>query len=450
MSLVAVGVTQEEAPLDVFERLSIPDADIAKVLRRLRDDGNVQEAVVLSTCVRTEIYAVVDRFHDGITALQEFLRERSESSKELFGDGTGALFGDGIGALFDDAVPNHLFAVAAGLASPVPGETEVLGQVRRAWTAATEEGASGPVLSGLFRHALQVGKRVRTDTAIARGVTSLSHAAVALARSRSGGSLAGRRVVVAGAGEMATGIVGALASGATGEAGAAGATGEAGAAGATGEPAIGLVVANRTFESARRLASTASGRGTSLASLGAELADADVLFTSLAVPAPVLDAAAVAAARPQGTVRELLVVDIGVPRNVDVDVDDIEGVTLLDMEDLRSFVDASIDGRRQEVDKAQAIVDEEVERYRAALAGRAAVPVVAALRERAEQIRRMEVAGYRARLEGLDDKQLDAVESLTRKILAKLLHAPTVHLKDAAGTPGGERLIEALRSLFEL
>ncbi|MDA8381182.1 MAG: glutamyl-tRNA reductase [Actinomycetota bacterium] len=435
MSLVAVGVTQEEAPLDVFERLSIPDADIAKVLRRLRDDGNVQEAVVLSTCVRTEIYAVVDRFHDGITALQEFLRERSESSKELFGDGTCALFGDGIGALFDDAVPNHLFAVAAGLASPVPGETEVLGQVRRAWTAATEEGASGPVLSGLFRHALQVGKRVRTETAIARGVTSLSHAAVALARSRSGGSLAGRRVVVAGAGEMATGIVGSLASG---------------EAGATGEPAIGLVVANRTFESARRLASTASGRGTSLASLGAELADADVLFTSLAVPAPVLDAAAVAAARPQGTVRELLVVDIGVPRNVDVDVDDIEGVTLLDMEDLRSFVDASIDGRRQEVDKAQAIVDEEVERYRAALAGRAAVPVVAALRERAEQIRRMEVAGYRARLEGLDDKQLDAVESLTRKILAKLLHAPTVHLKDAAGTPGGERLIEALRSLFEL
>ncbi len=239
LSVIVVGLEQHQVPLDVLERVAIAEDDLGKVVAGLRDRANLAEVVVLSTCMRTEVYAVVERFHEGVTDLQEFLATMAGTPVETLEDRWTVFF--------DDAVTGHLFEVAAGLRSSVLGETEVLGQVRRALERAQAEHANGPVLSTLFRHAVQAGRHVRSTTAIAQGSTSLSHVAVELAASRLGGSLAGRHVVVVGAGEMGEGMVDAL--------------------GGHGDLAQ-VVVANRTVGRASTLAARVGGNGVGLAGLG--------------------------------------------------------------------------------------------------------------------------------------------------------------------------------------
>ena len=173
MSVIVVGLEQRNAPLELLEAVSIPETDLAKSLGRLRDRSNLSEAVILSTCLRTEVYTVVERFHDGVAELQDFLAAVSGSPVDALAER--------LTIRFDDDVAVHLFSVASGLDSAVIGESEVLGQVRRAWEKAQAEGSSGPILGALFRHSVETGKRVRSETAIARGVTSMSHGAVALA-----------------------------------------------------------------------------------------------------------------------------------------------------------------------------------------------------------------------------------------------------------------------------
>src|SRR5450755_3261119 len=202
MSVIVVGLEQRQSPLELLERVTVTDSALPKALGRLRDQSNLSEAVILSTCLRTEVYAVVERFHDGVAELQEFLATISGGPVEALAEH--------LTVRFDDDVTSHLFTVAAGLDSAVLGESEVLGQVRRAWERAQQEQVSGPVLGALFRHAVETGKRVRSETAIARGITSLSHGAVALAATRRSGGLAGARVLVVGAGEMGEGVVRAL------------------------------------------------------------------------------------------------------------------------------------------------------------------------------------------------------------------------------------------------
>ncbi len=202
MSVIVVGLEHRLAPLDLLERVTVADTDLPKALGRLRDHPNLGEAVVLSTCLRTEVYAVAERFHDGVAELQELLAATSGSPV--------AAIEEHQSVRFDDDVAQHLFTVAAGLDSAVIGESEVLGQVRRAWQKAQEEGTSGPILGELFRHSVETGKRVRSETGIARGITSLSHAAVALVAERRPGALSGTRVMVVGAGEMGEGVSQAL------------------------------------------------------------------------------------------------------------------------------------------------------------------------------------------------------------------------------------------------
>ena len=218
MSVVVVGLEHERTPLDLLERVTVGDAELGKVLGTLRDRANLSESVVLSTCLRTEVYAVVDRFHDAVHEIHEILAEKA--GVEV------AVLEEHASVRFDDAVAVHLFSVASGLESAVLGEGEVLGQVRRSWERAQDERVAGPVLSELFRHALRTGKRVRSETAIARGTTSFSHAAVELAESRRPGGLAGATVVVVGAGEMGSGVLGALVSLSAGPASGRGAGGQ--------------------------------------------------------------------------------------------------------------------------------------------------------------------------------------------------------------------------------
>jgi glutamyl-tRNA reductase len=424
VSVIVVGLEQHHVPLDVLERVAIAEDDLGKVVAGLRDRSNLAEVVVLSTCMRTELYAVVERFHEGVTDLQEYLASTAGAS-------VAALEGNWT-VLFDDAVTAHLFEVAAGLRSSVLGETEVLGQVRRALERADAERAAGPVLSGLFRHAVQAGRHVRSTTAIAQGTTSLSHVAVELAASRLGGSLAGRHVLVVGAGEMGEGMVDALAG--------------------RGDLAQ-VVVANRTAPRAAELAGRVGGTGVGLSGLGEAILAADVVLVSTGASLPVLGAELLG---PAGATRAgtggspLVVVDLGVPRNVDPGVSDLPGVELLDMDDLTEHAERAMAGRRSELAAAQDIVRQEVERYRAEERARGAAPIVSALRTRVEELRLAELERHRSRLADLDDGQWQEVGSVVRDVLAKLLHQPTVAVKDAAGTPRGERLVEALRTLFDL
>jgi glutamyl-tRNA reductase len=381
---------------------------------------HIAEAVVLSTCMRTEIYAVVDGFHGAMADVRNFLAAWSGTEPERFTDYLYSFYGDG--------AISHLFQVASGIDSAILGEGEILRQVRDAWQLARREGAAGPFLNSMFRHALEVGKRVRSETAISRGTTSLSQAAVSMATEHLGG-LHGQRILVVGAGEMGEGIAQALAS----------------------VPGMGeILVSNRTGSKGAALAKRIGGQTVELGGLAVALERIDLLLTSTSAPNLLLDADDIQAVLPTRHGRPLLIVDVAVPRDVDPAVGKLADVTLLNMDDLRAFVDAGMAQRRQEVGAVNHIVADEVERFVQLTAHREVAPVVAALRNRAEQLRQAELDRHRARLAGLNERQRAVVESVTRGMLAKLLHEPTVQLKAASGSARGDQLADALRTLFDL
>lgn len=418
MSVVVLGLSYKSAPLGLLERTTVEDGDLPKALTGLADNDDLSEVVLVSTCLRTEVYAVADQFHDGVGGLRRTLAELSgvpldELSEHLY-------------CYYGESAVAHLFGVAAGLESAVLGEGEVLGQVRRAWERAESVRAAGPVLGALFRHALVVGKRARSETAIARGITSLSHAAVALAGQRLD-SLAGRRALVLGAGVMGGQMAAALVAG-----------------------KAEVQVTSRTWSRAKTVATRTGATPAPLTALPDVLAWADVALTSTGATRVVLGEAELTPVMTARAARPLLVVDVAVPRDVDPGVAELPGVTLLDMDDLRAFAEAALAGRQNEVGRVRGIVTEEVARYQVTSASRAVAPLVTSLRDRAERIRRAELERQRSRLSGLDPAQQATVDAVTRAVVAKLLHEPTIRLKRDAGSARGERLSEAARTLFDL
>ena len=420
MAVVVVGLNHRTVPLEILERMTVSDAHLPKALQDLLSREHLTEAVVLSTCMRTEIYAVAGRFHGAMSDVRNFLATWSGTEPDRFSDH--------LYSFYEDGAASHLFQVASGIDSAVLGEGEVLHQVRDAWETARRERAAGAVLSRLFRHAIEVGRRARSETAITRGITSLSQAAVAMAAERLG-SLDGRTVLLVGAGEMGEGMAQALAA----------------------VPGIGqILVANRTWAKAAELAKRFGGRPVELGGLAGALEQTEVLLTSTGAPGILIEAADLEPVLPARQGRPLLVVDIAVPRDVDAAVGALPGVTLLNMNDLKAFVDAGMAERRKEIPAVQEIIAEEVARFVELSAEREMAPLVATLRDHAEVLRLAELERYQLRLGGLDDRQRAAVEGLTRGLLAKLLHRPTVQLKGAAGTLQGEQLAEAIRVLFDL
>ncbi len=421
MSVVVIGVDHQRAPLEVLEQVTISDEQMGKVLGELRGYGNLSELVVVSTCLRTEVYAVVERFHDAVDEITEVLAAHGEIDPEALRPL--------LTIFYDYDVATHLFSVAAGLQSSVPGESEVLGQVRRAFDRSLAEHTSGPVLAELFRAALHAGKRVRSETGIARGTTSFAHAAVELAERHIGG-FGGRHLVVVGTGDLGTGVLRAVASKEGPDAPSS------------------VVVSNRTVGHAHDLLAQLEfdAAVVHLDQLRDAVMRADVVVTAVDAERPVLDVAELG-----GRVGPpLLVVDLGVPRNVAPEVRAIPGITVLDVTDLQGVVDHAVAERRSEFDAAGAIVNEEVHRYRDVARARGAAPVVASLRQRFEALRAAEVERRRSDFGELDAAEWAKVDALTRSVLAKVLHEPTVVVKESAGTPKGERLVEALRALFDL
>jgi glutamyl-tRNA reductase len=423
VSVVVIGLQHKQAPLSLLEAVAVGDADLHKVLGALSHRRNLEETVVLSTCLRTEIYSVVDRFHDAVAEVYEVLSEHSGVSvDELAAQAS---------IRFDDDVTSHLFSVTSGLESTVVGESEVVGQVRRAFEYARDEGVCGPVLSALFQHALQTGKRVRTETGIARGTTSFAHAAVTVARGDDGSGLHDKRVIVVGAGEMGLGVSRALCD-----------------IPPSAAPRS-IVVVNRSLaraeELVRQAGPTTKLRAGPLEGVHSELAGADVVLTAVAAESHVLTAAHFS-----GVAGPMLVIDLGVPRNVDPVVGTLSSITLLDMDTLSASVSQALGVRQEEAVAARAIVADEVERFRTASRQRGAAPVIGALRARLESLRETELERHRAQLADLSEAEWEQVDVATRAAMAKMLHEPTMLLKETAGTPRGERLVEALRILFDL
>jgi glutamyl-tRNA reductase len=419
LSVVVIGLNHRTVALELLERTAVAAERLPKALHDLCSRPNVSEAVVLSTCNRTEVYAVAERFHGAYADIRDFFCDLAHLAPE---DLHPHLYSQ-----HDELAVAHLFEVAAGLDSDVLGEAEILGQVRSAWETAQAEGASRATLNLLFRHAVEVGKRARTDTAIGRGTASVSYAAVEMALERLG-SLTGAQVLVLGAGEMGEGMALALAHEGVGD----------------------VLVANRTYDKAVALATRVGGSPITLDAVPAALANTDVLLTSTGAGGYIVDAHDVDVAMETRRERPLLVVDIAVPRDVDPAVGDLPGVTLLDLDDLRDWAARALASRQAEATLVAEIVEEEVIRYLDTAMARQVAPLVGALHERAEQLRQGEVERFRARLSALDPQQRDAVEALTRGLVAKLLHDPTMRLKLDAGTPRGERNAIALRDLFDL
>ncbi|MCY4424142.1 MAG: glutamyl-tRNA reductase [Acidimicrobiaceae bacterium] len=419
MSLVVVGSNHRSTPLDRLERMTVASGDLSKILHELASATHLSEAVLLSTCNRIEVYAYAERFHGGYADIREVLAVHSGLPPETVAD---ELY-----SLHDAEAVQHLFSVAAGLDSVVVGEHEVLGQVRDAWQTAQAEGTVGALLDPLFRRAVEAGKKARATTGISQGVASLSHAAVALATERLG-TLSGRRVLVLGAGDVATGTLRSLA--------------DAGAAD--------IAVANRTPDRAAAAAETCGGRAVSLDQLEAALVAADVVITTTGATDIVLEHSDIDTVMTRRGGAGLLIVDVAVPRDVDPAARERPGVTLLDMDDLGDFVQQGRGGREREIDAVTAIVDDEVGRYLAEASAREVAPLITALRSRADRVTAAELDRHRSRLADLTPAQRAAVEALLHGVVNKLLHEPTVRLKDAAGHARGDRLAEALRDLFDL
>ncbi len=425
MSVVVVGANHRTAPLDLLEQMTVDADRLPKLLDALGSAEHISEAVVLSTCNRTEVYLVAERFHGAYDEVRDFFSDLTFLPPERFAD---SLY-----VHYDGEAVRHLFDVAAGLDSAVPGEHEVLGQVRNAWDVARTEGASGRHLNLLFRHSLEVGKRARSETSIAQRVTSVSQAAVVLAAEQLG-DLTGRNAVLVGAGGMGRAVAGFLL--------------DAGVAT--------LTIANRSPEGAAELVAAVGAEGggercvtVPLAEVEQRLHGADLVVTATGASEALLGVPAVAAAV-EGRGEDLVLVDIGVPRDIDPAVASIDGVRLLDMACVSALTDASLAERHREVAAVRAIVDVEVERFVAIATAREVDPVVRALRERVEAVRSAELERLAGRFADLDEQQVRAVDEITRAVVAKLLHEPTLRLKAAAGSSLGDRLAESVRDLFDL
>jgi glutamyl-tRNA reductase len=417
--VIVVGVNHRSAPVEVRERVAVPASRRTKALHDLAAREHLAEVVLLSTCNRTEIYARCTKFHAAVGDIMAFLAEQASTSPD---DLAQHLY-----TYYDDGAVAHLFGVSAGLDSMIIGEGEILGQVRESWQLAESEATAGPALARAFRHAIEVGKRARSETAIGQRAMSVSSAAVALAE-QTMFSLRGRSVLVLGAGEVANGLSRALLRAGAGD----------------------LVVANRTHTRAVDLAGRVGGRAVALHELPEVLTSVDVLLTSTDSTEVHVERGDIEAVMARRDGVPLLVVDVAVPRDVDPGVGQVPGVTLLDMDDLERFTEASLDERRREVGKVQRVITMELERFQLERRAREVAPLVTALRGRGEEIRRAELARFRAKLDALDADTRNTVEALTQGIVNKLLHEPTIRLKDAAGTASGELYADALAALFDV
>jgi glutamyl-tRNA reductase len=381
--------------------------------------SGASEVVVLTTCNRTEFY-LAGSDPQALERVRRLLADRADMSAEQVACHLYRHHGG--------SAAEHLFRVTSSLDSMIVGEAQIQGQVKAALRDARELASPsvvGPVLGRLFEHAATVGARVRSETDLGEGAASVASAAVRLAR-KIFGSLAGKSALVVGAGEMSKLALSAFAA----------------------DGLRDIAVANRSFPAATELARRVGGRAVPYEEVWGELDGVDIVVTATGAPHRILGVEELRAALPGGPRRPLFVLDIALPRDVDAAVAELDNVFLYDIDDLQQIVGDNLERRRSAIPRAAKIVAEEVERYREWLAALDVVPVLRRIRSRAEGVRAAETERVLARLAHLDEADRAEVERLTRQLLAKLIHDPTVRLKEAAGNGGGAALVEAARYLF--
>ncbi|MEV1292449.1 glutamyl-tRNA reductase [Pseudonocardia sp. NPDC049635] len=427
MSVLVVGLSHRSAPVEVLERLAVAPDDVPKLLEEMLDRTHVEEAVLLSTCNRIEVCAVVDAFHGGLGDVTDVL---------------GAYAGFPLGELSDHlfvhyagSAVQHLFQLAAGLDSMVVGESQILGQLRGAYATADQSGSVGKVLHELVQQALRVGKRVHAGTGIDEaGASIVSEALRDAGRELGGTGLDGARAVVVGAGAM-----GALAAAHLRRAGAAE-----------------IVVLNRSVERGERLVDKIREQGTAartgpLDSLAVELRDADLLLACTGSIGHVVHTGPVADALSAARRRPLVVCDLGLPRDVDPAVAELPGVRMVDLTTLqRRLLDVTEDAAGGSIALAHRMVEEEAQQYLAGQRSAEVTPTVTALRRRASEVVDAELLRLDSRLPDLDGRVREELSRTVRRVVDKLLHTPTVQVKRLAEGPDGGSYAAALRTLFEL
>jgi glutamyl-tRNA reductase len=412
MAILVCGLSHRTVPLPVLEQLAFAPDALPKALSQFLDHEAIHEGVILSTCNRTEVYASVHRFHPAVEAVGHFLSDVSGVAQDRISDG--------LYTYYDEEAVRHLFNVASGTDSMVVGEPQILGQVREAFRVATEEGTSRRMLGALFQRALRVGKRARSETEISRHVVSLPQAAARVAADLSGG-LAGKRVLVCGAGRM----------------------GELAARAAIDGGCTDLVVANRNADRAEILASSLGGRGASLDELPELLREADVLLSVTSSTEHVIDKATLAGA------GRIVCVDFAVPRDIEPSARELDSVELRDIDDLRAVVEEGASKRRAELPKVDLIVGEEVDDFCAWERSLALGPAIAQLQSWAEDIRERQVAKIVSK-EKLDEAGREALEKLTRQLVNKLLHRPISSVRDLVRGKDGQVFLEAFQEIFDI
>ncbi len=432
MQLFVVGLSHRTAPVAVRERLAIDPGELEERLRHVVALPGVREVAIVSTCNRVEIYGAFSDADEAMGSLRtqmigllEAAAERQEAREEL--DPPEVLFGRHIYTRARRDALHHLFRVSASLDSLVIGEPQILGQVKEAYDLAAKIGTAGPLLQSVFSRAFRTARKVRRDTAIAAQRVSVASVAVDLAR-QVWGNFHGRRVLVLGAGKMADLSARVLMrDGAT------------------------LAVCNRTRARAEELAKRLGGEVEDWEQLPAALGRADIVISSTGARLPVLRKQLVADAQRARRGRPLFIIDIAVPRDVEVAVGELDGVFRYDIDDLQKIVGENLEDRRQEADRAEALIEEEIARFLASDRGRSAGPTIAALRARVTGVARAELNRVLAGLPDVDERTKKAFQALADGITAKVLHAPSVALKkEAAGSEDGPNLVEAAHRLFDL
>ena len=415
--LLALGISHKTAPLELRERVALPEGRAASVLRELTAHEAIREAVAISTCNRTELYLVAtDPVEAENATLSVLSRQAGMRPTELLGS---------IYSLHGSEAVRHLFEVAAGLDSMIVGEAEVQGQVKRAYELALVEGATGPISNRLFRDALGAGKRVRTETAVSRSRVSVSSVAVELAAGAVG-DLSQRRVLVIGAGE----------------------NGELTAQALRERGVHTIFVANRRYDRAIGLAQRFGGEAVRFDDLPSELERADIVVSCTSSPHQIFGREELELVLENRGRRPLVLIDIAVPRDIEPSVRDLcSGITLFDMDDLQREVARNLSGREAEASKARTIVDEEALRFDRWLETLDVVPTISALRDRAEAIVEQVLGENESRWDSLSEADRERLGLMARAIVQRLLHEPTLRLKS------GEDMYEhvnALRELFDL
>jgi glutamyl-tRNA reductase len=418
MHLVVIGLNHTTAPVDVRERFSVPESRLPDALSKLRMCGCVSECCILSTCNRTELYAVTQS-RDDDAVLIDYLSALTGVPTEQF---TERLYSHA-----GHKAVSHLFRVSAGLDSMVLGEAQILGQVKSAYCVAGDCSCTGSVLNSLFQQALAVGKRARAETDIARGAFSVGYAAVDLAKSIFG-RLEGRKVLVIGAGKMSELTARHLVS--------------------SGVDSV--TVTNRTFTHAQSLAQTLGGVAVEFDRLHDAMAAADIVISSAGAPTAFITRGDIAQVMHARHERPMFLIDIAVPRNIESEVGGLDNVFLYNIDDLQDVVKQTAHERRKEIEKVELIIEQETRKFTAWLKSLEAVPLIRLLREKFEAIKAGEWEKYERRLAHLSDKDKETVQAMLQSLINKISHHPMVRIKDYVSSSNSYDKMDVVRELFDV